>query len=74
MRCQERSVPNPLVTRTTGFHQFVHALLPGLGVSVLEKAIINISATMEIIENGTVDTVQGLQSEIQSLSKEPHGP
>ncbi|XP_067864805.1 syncytin-2-like [Heterodontus francisci] len=66
---RERSVPNPLVTRSSWFHQFARAYIPGLGVLELEKAIVNISATMEFIENKTVDAIQGLQSEVTSLSK-----
>uniref|UniRef100_A0A8C0C0H1 Envelope glycoprotein n=1 Tax=Buteo japonicus TaxID=224669 RepID=A0A8C0C0H1_9AVES len=60
---------NPLVIRGTGYHSFVRWLIPSLGVSELEKAIVNISATLEIIESATIDAIRGLQLEIQSLSK-----
>ncbi|XP_071657739.1 endogenous retrovirus group V member 2 Env polyprotein-like [Patagioenas fasciata] len=65
-----RSVSNnPLIQRPSGFHSFARWFLPWLGVSELEKAIVNISATIEKIENATVDALQGLQEEITSLSK-----
>ncbi|NXH69799.1 ERVV2 protein, partial [Hydrobates tethys] len=51
------------------FHSFVRWFIPWLGVSELEKAIVNISATMEKIENLTIDTILGLQTEVSSLSK-----
>ncbi|NXV25133.1 ERVV2 protein, partial [Cepphus grylle] len=51
----------------TGFHSFVRALFPSLGIIQLEKAIVNLSAEMEIIANTTVDAILGLQKEIQSL-------
>uniref|UniRef100_A0A8C0HNI8 Envelope glycoprotein n=1 Tax=Buteo japonicus TaxID=224669 RepID=A0A8C0HNI8_9AVES len=61
---------NPLIIRGTGYHSFIRWLIPSLArVSKLEKAIVNISATLEIIENATTDAIRGLQLEIQSLSK-----
>ncbi|NWX80497.1 ERVV2 protein, partial [Alca torda] len=51
----------------TGFHSFVRSLLPSLGVYQLEKAIVNISAEMEVIANTTVDALLGLQKEVQTL-------
>jgi len=48
---------NPLVIRGTGFHSFVRWLIPSLGVSELEKAIVNISATVETLENLTLDAI-----------------
>ncbi|XP_074021454.1 endogenous retroviral envelope protein HEMO-like [Numenius arquata] len=60
---------NPLAERPSAFHSFVRWLFPQLGVSELEKAIVNISATMEKIENLTVDAIQGLQTEVSSLGK-----
>lgn len=64
------SVPsNPLVKRPSRFHSFTRWFIPQLGVSEIEKAIVNISATIEKIENTTVDALQGLQEEISSLSK-----
>ncbi|XP_074022481.1 endogenous retrovirus group V member 1 Env polyprotein-like [Numenius arquata] len=65
-----RGIPNnPLVERPSAFHSSVRWLFPQLGVSELEKAIVNISATMEKIENLTVDAIQGLQTEVSSLGK-----
>jgi len=58
-----------LVIRGTGFHSFVQWLIPSLGVSELEKAIVNISATVETLENLTLDAIQGIQLEVESLSK-----
>ncbi|XP_040977084.1 LOW QUALITY PROTEIN: endogenous retrovirus group V member 2 Env polyprotein-like [Aquila chrysaetos chrysaetos] len=60
---------NPLIIEGTRYHSFVRWLIPSLGVSELEKAIVNISATLEVIEKATIDAIQGLQLEIQSLSK-----
>ncbi|NXC21981.1 ERVV2 protein, partial [Corythaeola cristata] len=53
----------------TGFHSFVRWLIPSLGVSELEKAIVNISATLEQMESLTLDALQGVQEEVSSLSK-----
>ncbi|NXC51360.1 ERVV2 protein, partial [Penelope pileata] len=53
----------------TGFRSFVRRFIPSLGVSELEKAIVNISATMEQIENLTMDAIKNLQIEVSSLSK-----
>ncbi|XP_074667523.1 LOW QUALITY PROTEIN: syncytin-2-like [Strix aluco] len=64
-----RALENPLIKRPTAYHSFVRWVFPQLGVSELEKAIVNISATMEKIVNSTVDAIQGLQVEISSLSK-----
>lgn len=61
--------PNPLVGKPSGVHSFVRWLFPQLGVGELEKAIVNISATVEKLENFTVDALQGLQTEVPSLSK-----
>ncbi|NXC23333.1 ERVV2 protein, partial [Corythaeola cristata] len=44
-------------------------LIPSLGVNELEKAIINISATIETIENRTRDAILETQTEVTSLSK-----
>lgn len=43
--------------------------MPSLGVSELEKAIVNISATLENIENSTMDAILGLQTEVSSLNQ-----
>ena len=58
-----------MVIRGTGFHSFVRWLIPSLGVSELEKAIVNISATVETPENLTLDAIPGIQLEVESLSK-----
>ncbi|NXC40518.1 ERVV2 protein, partial [Penelope pileata] len=53
----------------TGFHSFVMWLIPSLGVSELEKAIVNISAVIEEKGNCTADAIQALQAEVSSLSQ-----
>ena len=58
---------NPLITRPTRFHSFARWFLPWLGASELEKALVNISATTEIINNATADALTALQKEISSL-------
>ena len=60
---------NPLVIRGTKFHSFVRWFLPWLGVSELEKAIVNISAVLEKTENLTIDIMKNLQTEVSSLNK-----
>lgn len=60
---------NPLVERPTAFHNFARWFLPWLGVSELEKTLINISAAIEIIENHTIDAIRAQQEEIDSLSR-----
>ncbi|NXK79149.1 ERVV1 protein, partial [Amazona guildingii] len=35
----------------------------------LEKTIVNMSATIENMENGTVNTIQAVQEELSSLSE-----
>ncbi|NXY65810.1 ERVV2 protein, partial [Callaeas wilsoni] len=49
------------------FHSFARWFVPWLGVSELEKAIVNISAVVEEIENKTMDAIQAQQIEIGSL-------
>ncbi|XP_040982865.1 endogenous retrovirus group V member 2 Env polyprotein-like [Aquila chrysaetos chrysaetos] len=53
----------------TAFHSFVRWFLPWLGVSELEKAIVNISAVIENLENRTIDAIRAQQLEISSLSQ-----
>ncbi|XP_074723318.1 endogenous retrovirus group PABLB member 1 Env polyprotein-like [Strix uralensis] len=65
----KREVENPLVKRQTAFHSFARWFLPWLGVSELEKAIINISAVVERIENQTIDIIRAQQLEIKSLAQ-----
>uniref|UniRef100_A0A663N0B8 Envelope protein n=1 Tax=Athene cunicularia TaxID=194338 RepID=A0A663N0B8_ATHCN len=65
-----REIPiNPLIQRPTAFHSFVRWFLPWIGVSELEKAIVNISAILESLSNSTTDAIQALQEEVSSLSK-----
>ncbi|XP_077644682.1 endogenous retrovirus group V member 2 Env polyprotein-like, partial [Lonchura striata] len=64
-----REVENPLIKRQNAFHSFARWFLPWLGVSELEKAIINISAVVEDIENKTIDAIQAQQIEINSLAQ-----
>ncbi|NXX51647.1 ERVV2 protein, partial [Tricholaema leucomelas] len=52
----------------TGYHSFVPALIPALGVAQLERTIVNISATMEIITNSAADALKRLTEEVQCLS------
>ena len=63
-----RRTYNPLV-HSTGFHSFLRILIPSLGVTQLEQAIVNISATLEIVENATTDALRAIQEEVSSLSK-----
>ncbi|NXD28658.1 ERVV2 protein, partial [Spelaeornis formosus] len=53
----------------TTYHCFTRWFIPGLGVSELEKAIVNISATIKIIENKTMDAIKAQQIEITSLAQ-----
>uniref|UniRef100_A0A8C0IJI4 RNase H type-1 domain-containing protein n=1 Tax=Bubo bubo TaxID=30461 RepID=A0A8C0IJI4_BUBBB len=66
---QKREVENPLAIRGTRLHSFLRWLIPRLGVSELEKAIVNISATVEILANATADAIVNLQKEINSLAE-----
>lgn len=59
---------NPLVVRSSGFHSFIRALLPWVGVAELEKAIINISAEVELSFNHTAHAILNLQTKIDSLA------
>uniref|UniRef100_A0A672TJV2 Envelope glycoprotein n=1 Tax=Strigops habroptila TaxID=2489341 RepID=A0A672TJV2_STRHB len=69
IRAKSSTWSNPLTRYNTGFHSFVRALHPGLRVVQLERAIINISAEMEIIASNTADAILGLKQEIDSLKK-----
>ncbi|KAF1518591.1 Endogenous retrovirus group V member 2 Env polyprotein, partial [Eudyptes sclateri] len=40
-----------------------------LGVSEIEKALVNISAVVEKLENATMDAIQAQQEELRSLSR-----
>ena len=69
IRKKRNVVNNPLINRPTSFHSFARWFIPFLGVSELEKAIINISAVIETVENRTVDALLALQEEVTDLSK-----
>lgn len=58
-----------MIERPTAFHSFVRWFIPWLGVSELEKAIVNISAIIEKLENKTLDAIKAQQEEISSLSQ-----
>ena len=47
----------------------MRAFIPILGVARLERAIVNISATLEIVENAMADALRAVQEEVPSLSK-----
>lgn len=64
-----REIENPLVRRPSAFHSFVRWFLPWLGVSEIEKALVNISAVIEEVENNTVDAIRAQQEEISSLAQ-----
>ncbi|NXM81672.1 ERVV2 protein, partial [Oenanthe oenanthe] len=53
----------------TKFHCFIRWFLSWLGVNELEKTVVNISATIEYIENCTIDAIIALQKEVKSLSQ-----
>ncbi|NXD28347.1 ERVV2 protein, partial [Spelaeornis formosus] len=53
----------------TELHSFARWFIPGLGVSELEKAIVNLSATVEIIMNASADAIRAQQIEIKSISQ-----
>lgn len=61
---------NPLVVRSSGFHSFVRALLPWVGVAELEKAIINISVEVKIYFNHMAHAILNLQAKINSLTNQ----
>lgn len=60
---------NPLTEIPTAFHSFAKCFLPWLGVSELEKAIVNISTVLELPENRTADAITALQKEVSQLAK-----
>ncbi|NXQ53952.1 ERVV2 protein, partial [Anthoscopus minutus] len=53
----------------TGLHSFVRALFPTLGIVHLEKAIVKISAEMEIIAHSMADAIGRLKTEMNSLKE-----
>ncbi|KAG6934037.1 endogenous retrovirus group MER34 member 1, partial [Chelydra serpentina] len=68
-RRKRRDVPlNPLIECPTGFHSFARWFLPWLGVSELEKALVNISASLELMANAIADALSALQTEVTQLS------
>lgn len=58
----KHGVSHPSATRPITFHEFVRALFPHLGVAELEQAI-DISTTLEMTQNATVDALMNLQME-----------
>ena len=52
-----------------GFHSFIWWVLSAVGVTELEQAVVNVSVTMERIENLSLEAIQGLQTEISRCSK-----
>ncbi|NWT80695.1 ERVV2 protein, partial [Lanius ludovicianus] len=51
------------------FHSIIRALVPSYGVVELERAIVNILAVIERIEQHTADAISAsLQEEVDSLS------
>ncbi|NWR25164.1 ERVV2 protein, partial [Emberiza fucata] len=50
------------------FHSIVRALLQSYGVVELERAIVNISAIIDRIEQHTADAIPPLQEEVDGLS------
>ncbi|XP_040445890.1 syncytin-1-like [Falco naumanni] len=60
---------NPIVIRNMGYHSFVRWFIPWLGVSELEKAVVNMSAEIEQMFNLTTDAINRLNQEVKSLSK-----
>jgi len=66
---QTKHTYNRLGIYKKGYHSFLRSLIPSLGVAQLENAIVNISATLEIVENATIDALRAIQEEVSSLSK-----
>uniref|UniRef100_A0A7M4EMZ7 Uncharacterized protein n=1 Tax=Crocodylus porosus TaxID=8502 RepID=A0A7M4EMZ7_CROPO len=59
---------NPLVERPTSFHSFARWFIPWLGDSELEKALVNLSASLEVLANNTADALTRLQTEVTQIS------
>ncbi|NWY35437.1 ERVV2 protein, partial [Pheucticus melanocephalus] len=53
----------------TGLHSLVRALFPTLGIVHSEKAIVNISAEVEITANSRTDAIGWLKMEMNSLKE-----
>ncbi|NWQ80330.1 ERVV2 protein, partial [Columbina picui] len=53
----------------TRFPSFTRGFLPWLGVSELEKTLVNISATIESTENQTIHALLAIQEKLASLSQ-----
>ncbi|XP_040460627.1 syncytin-B-like [Falco naumanni] len=69
VRKVRQDVENPLIKRPSAFHSFAQWFIPWLGVSELEKAIVNISAIIENLEDKTIDAIKAQQIEVSSLSQ-----
>jgi len=52
-----------------GFNSFIWWVLSAVRVTELEQAVVNVSVTMERIENLSLEAIQGLQTEISRCSK-----
>jgi len=64
-----RSINNPWVRYNKGYHSFLRAFIPILGVAQLKRAIVNIPDTLEIIESAMTDILRAVLEEVASLSK-----
>lgn len=60
---------NLLVERPTAFNYFTKWFLLRLGVSELEKTLVNISAAIEILGNNAADAITSLKEVISQVSK-----
>lgn len=59
----------PLIERPSSFHSFARRFIPWLGVSELEKAVVNLSATMEAATNLTAGAIRAQQEELKAFQK-----
>ncbi|NWV90494.1 ERVV2 protein, partial [Machaerirhynchus nigripectus] len=50
------------------FHSVIRALIPSLGVTELERAVVNIYNISAVIERQTSDVISAIQEEIRDLS------
>lgn len=69
---EKRVIYNTLANRNNWFHTLWRALIPALGVLELlelQRAVENISATLEIISNATTDAHGWIQTEIEQVSQ-----
>uniref|UniRef100_A0A493U163 Uncharacterized protein n=1 Tax=Anas platyrhynchos platyrhynchos TaxID=8840 RepID=A0A493U163_ANAPP len=64
-----QKINNPLIERHTASHSSVRWFITWLGVSELEKEIVNISAIIEKLGKKILDAIKAQQEEISSLSQ-----